>query len=108
MSVIRWVVAVVLLASLVLASSWTLSPANGAAPSCTVQRDGNVWLCITPGAFCPKAAHKLYGYSKGKMIRNRCTWYASSRRLRWAPAPIKPVVCPTPTVTVTVTPVDTP
>jgi len=104
MSVIRASIAIAILVSLILVSSWTLAPANGAAPSCKVQQDGNTWLCVTPGAFCPKAAHKRYGYSRGNMIRYRCTWYPASRQLHWKNAAIKPAVCPTPTVTVTVTP----
>lgn len=50
------------------------------AASC-YRRDGNVWRCITPGAFCPAAAHGRYGYAKVTNRRYKCK--SSSPRWRW-------------------------
>ncbi|MEV1167418.1 hypothetical protein [Nonomuraea sp. NPDC049784] len=52
------------------------------APSCTYKRDGNVWRCITPGAYCPKAAHNRYGYAKGTNKRYKCVQYTKTT-WRW-------------------------
>lgn len=79
----------------------TAGSAPAAIPACKVQQDGNTWVCVTPGAFCPKAAHTRYGYAKTTRIRYRCSWYPAERRLRWKKAAV--AACkPTPTVTVTV------
>ncbi len=51
------------------------------ADACTYRRDGNVWRCITPGAFCPAAAHGKYGYAKVTKKKYRCK--SSSPRWRW-------------------------
>ncbi|MGI5233779.1 hypothetical protein [Actinoallomurus sp. CA-142502] len=40
------------------------------------------WTCITPGSYCPAAAHKHYGYAYKTGKRYRCTRY-SNGRWRW-------------------------
>ncbi|GHH66039.1 hypothetical protein GCM10017673_11090 [Streptosporangium violaceochromogenes] len=53
-----------------------------ASAACTYQRSGNHWNCVTPGAFCPKAAHWKYGYAKNTHRRYRCSEY-SNGQWRW-------------------------
>lgn len=53
-----------------------------AGRACTYRRDGNVWRCVTPGAYCPKAAHGKYGYAKATGKRYRCTQYTKTT-WRW-------------------------
>ncbi|MEU7857851.1 hypothetical protein [Nonomuraea sp. NPDC049141] len=43
---------------------------------------GNHWNCITPGAYCPKAAHRRYGYAKITKRQYRCGIY-SNGQWRW-------------------------
>lgn len=57
------------------ASAAAYAPTVVAAQACTYRRSGNVWRCITPGAYCPKEAHGRYGYSKTTGARYRCTQY---------------------------------
>lgn len=82
-----------LLVSAVLAGSALAGPVAASTPAlaasqahasaaCTYKRDGNVWRCVTPGAYCPKAAHGRYGYAKTTGKRYRCTQYTSST-WRW-------------------------
>ncbi|MEV5561237.1 hypothetical protein AB0L44_47040 [Nonomuraea wenchangensis] len=67
-----------------LPASATVQAAAGASASaCTYKRDGNVWRCITPGAFCPKAAHNRYGYAKVTNKRYKCTYKSSDPYWRW-------------------------
>ncbi|GLY86002.1 hypothetical protein [Actinoallomurus iriomotensis] len=40
------------------------------------------WTCITPGSYCPAAAHKKYGYAYKTGKRYRCVKY-SNGRWRW-------------------------
>jgi hypothetical protein len=40
------------------------------------------WTCITPGSYCPAAAHKHYGYAYKTGNRYRCVKY-SNGRWRW-------------------------
>ncbi|GAA4639707.1 hypothetical protein GCM10023196_102410 [Actinoallomurus vinaceus] len=41
------------------------------------------WTCVTPGSYCPKAAHGYYGYAvKKPHKRYRCVRY-SNGRWRW-------------------------
>lgn len=49
--------------------------------ACTYQQSGNHWNCITPGAFCPAAAHGKYGYAKVTNRKYKCK--SSSPRWRW-------------------------
>ncbi|WP_440107888.1 hypothetical protein [Streptosporangium sp. H16] len=57
--------------------------ASTTAVACTYQRSGNHWVCITPGAFCPAAAHKKYGYAKVTNRKYRCTLTSGDIRWRW-------------------------
>lgn len=57
------------------ASAAVHAQAPTTATACTYKRDGNVWRCITPGAYCPAAAHGKYGYAKTTGKRYRCTQY---------------------------------
>ncbi|WP_193206773.1 hypothetical protein [Microbispora sitophila] len=44
---------------------------------------GNHWACITPGAYCPAAAHGKYGYAKVTNKRYKCSYYSSDGRWHW-------------------------
>ena len=55
---------------------------NAAAASC-YRQVGSHWECITPGAFCPKAAHNRYGYAKITSRRYKCTYKSSDPYGRW-------------------------
>lgn len=63
-------------------ASATTAQVNAYAASC-YKRDGNVWRCITPGAFCPQAAHNRYGYAKITNRRYKCTYKNSGPYWRW-------------------------
>jgi hypothetical protein len=68
-----------------VASAAVTASAPAAAVSsagCTYRRDGSVWRCITPGAYCPAAAHGRYGYAKVTGKRYKCVKY-SNGRWRW-------------------------
>ncbi len=56
-----------------------------AAAACHAHRVGNHWTCITPGAYCAKAAHRKIGYAKAKYThrRYRCSYYGSDGRWHW-------------------------
>ncbi|MEV7804972.1 hypothetical protein AB0O28_18685 [Microbispora sp. NPDC088329] len=71
-------------AALVAPAAAVVSPAHAAssAASC-YQRAGNHWNCITPGAYCPAAAHGKYGYAKVTKKRYRCSYYSSDHRWHW-------------------------
>lgn len=56
--------------------------ASPAATACTYQRSGNHWNCVTPGAYCPAAAHSRYGYAKVTSRKYRCSVY-SNGQWRW-------------------------
>jgi hypothetical protein len=81
--------AVILGAGLVSApaSAAPAAPAVAAAATCHAHKVKGTshWTCITPGSYCPKAAHKKIGYSKQsvKHKRYRCSYYASNGRWRW-------------------------
>ncbi|MFF0250200.1 hypothetical protein [Streptosporangium sandarakinum] len=57
--------------------------AIGLSTACTYRRDGNVWRCITPGAFCPSAARNRYGYAKVTNRRYKCLKVSGDTRWRW-------------------------
>lgn len=48
---------------------------NANSIACTYGRSGNHWNCITPGAYCPAAAHGKYGYAKTTNRRYKCSQY---------------------------------
>ncbi|MEU7857841.1 hypothetical protein [Nonomuraea sp. NPDC049141] len=52
------------------------------AASCYKQ-SGTHWVCITPGAFCPAAAHARYGYAKVTKSKYKCTYKTSDPYWRW-------------------------
>ena len=64
------------------ASAAAQAPAVVSAHACAYRRDGNVWRCVTPGAYCPKAAHGRYGYAKTTGKRYKCTQYTRTT-WRW-------------------------
>ncbi|GAA0403267.1 hypothetical protein GCM10009530_64080 [Microbispora corallina] len=87
-----------LLVSGALIASALVAPAVGAAPAGAVslsaassttaaascyKRVGNHWNCITPGAYCPAAAHGKYGYAKVTKRRYKCSYYSSDGRWHW-------------------------
>ncbi|MEV7014002.1 hypothetical protein [Streptosporangium sp. NPDC051022] len=67
------------------ASASVQTHAATATASCTYQRSGDHWNCITPGAFCPAAAHGKYGYAKVTNKRYRCLQDSGGSRWRWKP-----------------------
>ncbi|WP_157407354.1 hypothetical protein [Actinomadura atramentaria] len=54
------------------------------AKTCKAQKKAHksYWVCVTPGSYCPKAAHKRYGYAYKTNKRYRCVKY-SNGRWRW-------------------------
>lgn len=64
------------------AATAAASTQSASASACTYKRDGNVWRCITPGAYCPAAAHNRYGYDKTYGRRYKCTQYTKTT-WRW-------------------------
>lgn len=50
--------------------------------TCKYRRVVNHWECVTPGAYCPAAAHGKLGIAKATGNRYRCTRY-SNGRWRW-------------------------
>jgi hypothetical protein len=70
------------LALAALLGTGTVSASAVAVPAaCHYHHSGNHWICITPGAFCPKAAHGHYGLSKYDGSRYWCR--NRSSHLRW-------------------------
>ncbi|GGQ11274.1 hypothetical protein GCM10010140_46780 [Streptosporangium pseudovulgare] len=57
----------------------------GSHAACQYRQDGRVWRCITPGAFCPAAAHSRYGYAKVSGRKYKCTFTRGDIRWRWKP-----------------------
>ncbi|MGI5159342.1 hypothetical protein [Microbispora sp. CA-102843] len=86
----RFLAASVLVASALVAPAALAVPADASAPSASTsaaascyKRVGNHWNCITPGAYCPAAAHGKYGYAKVTNKRYKCSYYSSDRRWHW-------------------------
>ncbi|GAA3081819.1 hypothetical protein [Streptosporangium carneum] len=48
-------------------------------PTYELDRSGSYWRCITPGAYCPKAAHNRYGYAKVTNRRHKCSQYPNGQ-----------------------------
>lgn len=59
-----------------------VSAAPSSSAACTYRRVGNHWNCITPGAYCPKAAHGKAGYAKATKRKYRCSLYDNGQ-WRW-------------------------
>jgi hypothetical protein len=55
---------------------------SASATACKYRRDGRVWRCITPGAYCPKAARNRYGYAKATKRKYKCSQYTRTT-WRW-------------------------
>jgi len=79
---------VTVIGSVVLAGSVAGSPAS-AAPAVSIARchahrvsGTKHWTCVTPGSYCPAAAHGRYGYAYKTGRRYRCVKY-SNGRWRW-------------------------
>jgi hypothetical protein len=55
------------------------------AATCHAHRSGNHWVCVTPGSYCPAAAHRKYGVAKAQYThkRYRCSYYGSDGRWHW-------------------------
>ncbi|MEU6725449.1 hypothetical protein ABZ917_17215 [Nonomuraea wenchangensis] len=70
------------LAGPVAASTPALAATQAHASACTYKRDGNVWRCVTPGAYCPKEARNRYGYAKVTGKRYKCSQYTRTT-WRW-------------------------
>lgn len=78
-----------MLSAVALAGGLLIAPAAVAgadastvAAVCQYRQSGNHWNCITPGAYCPGAAHGKYGYAKVTNRRYRCSVY-SNGQWRW-------------------------
>jgi hypothetical protein len=69
-------------AALAAPAGATVAHSASVAASC-YKRVGNHWNCITPGAYCPAAAHGKYGYAKVTGKRYRCSYYQSDGRRHW-------------------------
>ncbi|WP_405084339.1 hypothetical protein [Microbispora sp. NBC_01389] len=72
--------------------------ASSASAATCYRQAGDHWECVTPGAFCPAAAHGLYGYSesgaKYQCVQDGSYW-------RWKPAGSSSGSNPEPTPTST-------
>ncbi|MEU6710031.1 hypothetical protein ABZ897_01015 [Nonomuraea sp. NPDC046802] len=64
------------------ASAAVQASASASASGCTYRRDGNVWRCVTAGAYCPKTAYNRYGYAKVTNRKYKCSQYSKST-WRW-------------------------
>lgn len=73
------------------AGSVVFATGNASASACHYHRSGNHWVCITPGAYCPKAAHGHYGLDR--YILTRRYWCENNDGWRWEPK--KLAACPT-------------
>ena len=79
-----------LLSAVALAGGLLIAPAavtaadasTAVAAVCQYRQSGNHWVCVTPGAYCPRAAHGKYGYAKVTNRRYRCSVY-SNGQWRW-------------------------
>lgn len=74
---------VVLAAAIMLAAGLMLTTGKASASSCRYHRSGSHWICVTPGAFCPKAAHHHYGLDKYNLKRKY--WCEKNHGWRWEP-----------------------
>lgn len=82
----RFLAAGALVASALVVPAALTAPAHASATtmaSSCYKRVGNHWNCITPGAYCPAAAHGKYGYAKATGKRYRCSYYSSDGRWHW-------------------------
>lgn len=73
-----------LIVSTVLAAAALAIPATpaSAAAACTYRQTGSTWQCVTPGAYCPAAAHNRAGKDKYAGRVYHCKRY-SNGQWRW-------------------------
>lgn len=64
------------------ASATVARAATHATAASCYRRVQNHWNCITPGAYCPRAAHGKYGYAKVTHRKYKCSEY-SNGQWRW-------------------------
>jgi hypothetical protein len=76
-------VAAVLAALAMCGGGLVLAAESASAASCHYHRSGSHWVCITPGAFCPGAAHRHYGLDKYNLKRKY--WCEYNHGWRWEP-----------------------
>jgi hypothetical protein len=76
-------VGAVLVAAIMLAAGFMLTAGHASASSCRYHRSGSHWVCVTPGAFCPKAAHHHYGLDRYNLKRKY--WCERKNGWRWEP-----------------------
>jgi hypothetical protein len=76
---IAWATAAIAVA----AGSLAFASGPALASSCTYHRSGSHWVCVTPGAFCPKAAHRHYGLDRYNLARKY--WCEDNDGWRWEP-----------------------
>jgi hypothetical protein len=62
-----------------------LASAQTPAHTCTYHHvtGTNHWACITPGAFCPRAAHEHWGWAKVSGRHYRCEESTPPGHWRW-------------------------
>ena len=67
-----------------LSGAALLGPTPAEAATCHAHKVSghSYWTCITPGSYCPKAAHLHYGYAKTTNRRYKCSRY-SNGAWRW-------------------------
>ncbi|WP_066941689.1 hypothetical protein [Microtetraspora fusca] len=107
---LRTLISVIGLAVGLLAAPFAVHAADaalvsrGASESSCYRQVGDHWECVTPGAFCPAAAHGKYGYSEAgatyQCVQDGSYW-------RWKPAAGSGSPDPTPTPKPTPTPTPT-
>lgn len=66
-----------------LGSCLVLLAGPAVASSCSYHQSGNHWVCVTPGAYCPKAAHGHYGLDRYNVARKY--WCENKNGRRWEP-----------------------
>ena len=73
----------VLVALTLCMGSLLFATGYASASACRYHQSGNHWVCITPGAYCPKAAHGHYGLDKYNLTRKY--WCENNHGWRWEP-----------------------
>jgi hypothetical protein len=71
-----------LLAPAVVPAAASAAPTLAAA-GCRIHRVGAHWECVTPGAFCARAAHGKWGYAKVTHRKYWCKYRSGDIRWRW-------------------------
>lgn len=68
--------------TLATAADAALDRAAHVSAACQYRQHGQHWDCVTPGAYCPKAAHGKAGYAKVTNRKYRCSQYPNGQ-WRW-------------------------